>query len=734
MLGRLTMVFLDEKEIFLRALELEPSGQRATYLDDICGAGTALRSKVDRLLEASTELGKFLETPAIIGSYQITDPSDSPECSSLEFLRTSDRPGSLGKIGHYEAESLLGQGGSGIVLKAFDGKLHRYVAVKVLSPLIATNPTARKRFLREAHAAAAISHQNVATIYAIDEDDNLPFLAMELIDGKTLQQKIEENGALPVELALQIGLQVSKGLAAAHEQGLIHRDIKPANILITDEYDVVKITDFGLARSVDDVAMTQPGFVGGTPQYMSPEQAGGKTLDHRTDIFSLGSVLFAMCVGRSPFHADSTIAVIKRICEDDYKQNIESKSNVPSCMINLLDRLLAKNRDDRFQSAIETADAIASTLEDWQSRSNSSLPVYLNGENKATHTKTEKTLPARELHSKDKRAKARRNGIGLVIACLLAFILTFTTLELVGFTGWFSSERSSSSNESPPTGLGGDLHKTPVNSPWTSDEWKWTKPVRLANRINATNYTGSPALTKDGLKLYFVSNRSEGYGGTDIWMTRRPTLDHPFGNPVQLGPSINTSSDERNVTITADAKIILFTRNSQIWAVHHDQEKQRILKVDSPIGKTPWRQEPAISGDGLELVVALRGPGSTEPYDGMWYSKRATTDEPFVKWQRLNQLTKANESALNPTISTDGLVLIWTIPRRESYRSGDLHWSTRPNRTDSFGPPKLIDGVINDGSYNLGTAFSTDKGIFIFSADRDDQAFGLWQSKRMKRH
>ena len=242
-----------------------------------------------------------------------------------------------------------------------DTKLNRIVAVKVLAPELAANPNARRRFLREAQAAAAVSHPHVVTIHAVDED-KLPYLVMECIVGQSLQEKLDRGGALRLTEILRIGRQVAEGLAAAHHQGLIHRDIKPANILLENGVERVKITDFGLARAADDVAITRTGEVSGTPQYMSPEQARGEPVDQRSDLFSLGCVLYAMCTGGPPFRGDSLAAVIKRVTEATPSPISEANPEVPAWLATLVERLLEKEPTRRFQTAAEVAEVLAGHL------------------------------------------------------------------------------------------------------------------------------------------------------------------------------------------------------------------------------------------------------------------------------------------------------------------------------------------------------------------------------------
>ena len=235
---------------------------------------------------------------------------------SLNFLAPTDWPDSLGRLGTYEVKGVLGRGGMGIVLKAFDPALNRNVAIKVLSAPLASCGAARRRFLREARAAAAVVHVHVVSVFAVVETSGLPFLVMEYVPGRSLQDRLDRLGPLSLQEVLRIGMQTAAGLAAAHAQGLVHRDVKPANILLENGVERVKLTDFGLARAAADAGLTQSGVVAGTPNYMAPEQARGESTDHRADLFSLGSTLYAMCTGHPPFRAESAVAVLRRVSDD----------------------------------------------------------------------------------------------------------------------------------------------------------------------------------------------------------------------------------------------------------------------------------------------------------------------------------------------------------------------------------------------------------------------------------
>jgi serine/threonine protein kinase len=282
----------------------------------------------------------------------------------LEFLEPSEVPGHLGRLGHFEIERLLGRGGMGMVLRAFDTHLQRHVAIKVLDPQLADDSTARKRFCREARSAASITHENVVTIYHVEKEENcgLPFLVMQVVHGESLHDRLERRGPLPAGDILRIGLQTAVGLAAAHEKGLVHRDIKPANILIEENTERVKLTDFGLARAAEDVRLTQTGFVTGTPLYMSPEQARGAAVDHRADLYSLGAVLYQMATGDPPFDGDSPLVLLRRVEQDDPVPVRDVNPAIPAELANVIERLLAKDPADRYQSAAEVAELLAGQL------------------------------------------------------------------------------------------------------------------------------------------------------------------------------------------------------------------------------------------------------------------------------------------------------------------------------------------------------------------------------------
>ena len=252
-------------------------------------------------------------------------------------------------ISHYKILDKLGSGGMGVVYKAEDTKLQRNVAIKFLPPELTRDPESKERFVKEARAASALDHPNICTIYEIGEtEDEQLFIAMAYYDGENLKNKIE-RAPLTVEKAVDLGLQLAQGLSKAHEQRIIHRDIKPANIMITDD-GFVKILDFGLAKLSDHSKVTQTGTTYGTTSYMSPEQTKGEAVDHRTDIWSLGVVLYEALSGKRPFKGDYGQAVVYSILNENPDPVSDLRSDIPADLGEIVNQCLDKDPADRFQS------------------------------------------------------------------------------------------------------------------------------------------------------------------------------------------------------------------------------------------------------------------------------------------------------------------------------------------------------------------------------------------------
>jgi serine/threonine protein kinase len=280
---------------------------------------------------------------------------------SFAFLAPPEGPDEIGRLGAYRVLKLLGRGGMGMVFKAEDPQLQRAVALKVMLPTIAANEAARERFLREARAAAKLEHDNIIAIYQVGDDRGVPYIAMPFLKGMSLEDWLKRNPPLKMPQILRIGREIARGLQAAHDRGLVHRDIKPANLWLDAATNGrIKILDFGLARpEKEDAGLTRSGQILGTPSYMSPEQAEGKKIDGRSDLFSLGVVLYRLCTGVLPFRGPNIMAVLMALATQDPPPAVSLNPEMPPALSDLIARLMRKDPAARPASAKEVVDSIA---------------------------------------------------------------------------------------------------------------------------------------------------------------------------------------------------------------------------------------------------------------------------------------------------------------------------------------------------------------------------------------
>ena len=307
--------------------------------------------------------------------------------------------------GRYQIIEELGRGGMGVVYKAEDTKLKRTVALKFLPSELTHIPDVKERFMREAQAAAALDHPNICTVYEFDEAEEKTFISMAYIEGQSLKKKIE-SGPLELDEATRIALQVAEGLQKAHKNGVVHRDIKSANIMVTEE-DQAKIMDFGLARVAGSTLVTKEGMTMGTIAYMSPEQARGEEVDHRTDIWSLGVVLYEMFGGQLPFKGEQDQAVVYSILNKKPRPITDLRAEIPMSIEQVVDKALEKNPDERYQQIDEL-------LDDLKSISAGIVPEEI------------KTRLRKAKLRKRKRAFLYGGAAGLVIAAVVIALLFLT--------------------------------------------------------------------------------------------------------------------------------------------------------------------------------------------------------------------------------------------------------------------------------------------------------------------
>lgn len=335
--------------------------------------------------ESSSELklgvNRSLNPGTIPDAESAGQPNHGDQTAAIQFIRQwlapTDDPSFIGRLGTYEISGIIGIGGMGVVLKGFDPSLHRSVAIKVLGNHLTTSGAARKRFAREAQAAASVVHENVLAIHAIDQWQGIPYFVMPLVRGESLERRLKRNGPFDLIEILRIARQVAAGLDAAHQQGLVHRDIKPANILMEHGSQRLTISDFGLARAGDDASLTRSGLIMGTPLYMSPEQAKGDPVDARSDIFSFGAMLYALCTGHPPFRAETPYGVIRRLCEEDPRSIQQYNPSIPFWFSGIVGQMMQKDIQRRIPTANSLLEIFTVALAYAQQPFESELPKLL---------------------------------------------------------------------------------------------------------------------------------------------------------------------------------------------------------------------------------------------------------------------------------------------------------------------------------------------------------------------
>jgi serine/threonine protein kinase len=360
-------------------------------------------------------------------------PAPPPANAPADFsahLAPPQGPGEIGRLGCYRIIRLLGSGGMGMVFQAEDTKLNRAVALKVMQPTLAVTAENRQRFVQEGRAAAAVEHDHIITIYQVDEDRGLPFLAMQLLHGETLEARLQRHrGPQPMAFVVRIGRQIAEGLEAAHRGGLVHRDIKPSNIWLEEGRDRVKILDFGLARVVHAASqLTQTGMILGTPGYLAPEQVGGHAVGTACDLFSLGVVLYRMCTGALPFQGTDTLSILTALATTKPREVRELNAQVPAPLAILVMRLLAREAAQRPKDREVTAALAAIERELPEKELTSAVPAF---ETQAVEMNEVATTIAQA-----STAPARRKAVPLIVGLGIGAFLLVTLVCGGSIVAW----------------------------------------------------------------------------------------------------------------------------------------------------------------------------------------------------------------------------------------------------------------------------------------------------------
>ncbi|HEX5735522.1 MAG TPA: protein kinase [Blastocatellia bacterium] len=550
--------------LFDEAIERE-AGERLAFLDEACAGDEDLRKEVESLLRAYERVGNFIQTPAI----DIAAKAMADDKSAL-------KPGR--EMGPFRIVSLLGAGGMGEVYLAEDSRLGRKVALKLLPAEFTKDPERVSRFEREARSASTLNHPNIITIYEIGKVDDTHFIATEYIDGQTLRHRIT-GGRINSKESLDIGIQISSALAEAHAAGIVHRDIKPENIMLRPD-GYVKVLDFGLAKLTEHkssevsqeslTARTESGRVMGTVNYMSPEQALGQALDQRTDIFSLGVVLYEMVTGTHPFKSGSVAATFDAILNRAPVPLSDSDPGLHVELDRIIMRSLEKDREHRYQ----TASDLRAELKRLGRDTDSSLAVA-----------AVKSSTSRRLQQIKRTVSMKQGLIALVILAVaaIAWLLVLTLSREV--------------------------------------EQKPDTPI-ISSALPVTDAAGEecfPNLSPDGKSLVYVSEAS---GNLDIYHLR-------VGGKNSVNLTSDSVSDDTHPAYSPDGELIAFRSEREgggIFIMGASGESVRRL--------TDFGYNPSWSPDGKQIVCAIEGVASSAvrfvPKSQLWAVDVATHNKRLI--------------------------------------------------------------------------------------------------------
>jgi serine/threonine protein kinase len=624
-------------------------------------------------------------------------------------------------ISHYHITGRLGSGGMGVVYEAQDLTLGRRVALKFLPPELARDASALDRFILEARAASALNHPNICTIYAVEKDGDQSFISMELIEGQGLDTKLH-SGPLPVDRLLDVSIQLADAVDAAHAKGIIHRDIKPANIFLTQRGQV-KVLDFGLAKltreagtsadidaTLDDGArtasLTNPGSTVGTVAYMSPEQARGEQLDARTDLFSLGTVIYQMATGKLPFPGNTSAVIFNAILERDPVPPAQLNPQTPSRLQEVIDKLLEKDRDLRYQSAADLRGDLKRLKRDTETGRKMAQPVSGSSVTVAP-VPTSSPQPPSSGSAVVAAAREHKLGAGVVVLVVIALIAAAG----YGVYALFNRKRpvpfeNISITKVTETGKAGLVAIAPdgkyilyvVRDAGQESLWLRNLPTNSDTQVippaevNYAHLRFSP----DGNYIYFA--RSEAGSSELKYLYRAPVLG---GTPQKLVTDIDS-----NITFSPDGRQIAYFRFN-----NPEAGKERLLLLPAEGGEEKLLysglirsglQDPAWSPDGKMIVCMVLQPGNA--FSGLTALDIASAKQTLF-------FSSDTTIVQRPVWMPDGSGLLAqsAFGRNQivyvSYPEGILHEVTRD--TNNYSAPSIAaDGrtvvsVLSQSHYNL---------------------------------
>jgi eukaryotic-like serine/threonine-protein kinase len=641
------------EEIYHAALEI-PDGKRESFFKEFCGDDESLRREIETLLAFEKTFGNFIDSP--------------PESLAAELFSEKEKEASLvnRSINNYKVEKLIGKGGMGEVYLAFDTKLERRVALKILPELFTVNHNRLNRFVQEAKAASALNHPNIITIYEVGEFESVNFIATEFIDGETLRDRLEKN-SIPTSELLSIAVQTAEGLSAAHAAGIIHRDIKPENIMIRrDGY--VKILDFGLAKlsqppndsgafngnemeaATRKLVLTMPGSVMGTASYMSPEQTRGLAdVDSRTDIWSLGVVIFEMLTRRTPFTGDTMNDVIASILTTQPPLLSKFITRPPAELERIVTKTLQKSRDERYQVIKDLTLDLKSLRKEMEFSAQLERVSY-DGEKNITAEIPKQQLTVAE--------NIRRTSLPKIL------LISLLTLISLGSVWWFFV-RNLKAPELPE-----------ISALKTSEIVSW------AGASGEIYSVGS--FSPDGKMVAFSSTKT---GGKNIWIKQ-----------TNSGESVQITKDE-------------FSNEQPIWSPNGEE-----LAFFSARGNQTGIWRIPILGGSPKLISIVEDGGSLLRY---WSKQNLLYYESEHEIYAINVDSGENRKVTNfdPNTVNPESINISPDEKRVAYTTLDGEtWNVWTKPLTAGAPKKLFSA----NSEIKNTVFHTDNQRIFYSALVDD--------------
>lgn len=674
------------------------------------------------------------------------DEGDTPAAPDE---RRAEPPLEIERIGPYRLLRRLGAGGMGTVYKALHTKLDRVVALKVLNSSRLGDPDAVARFEREMKAIGRLDHPHLVRATDADEDDGQQYLVMEFVDGIDLSRLQRRLGPLPPAEASELIRQAAVGLQYVHEQGLVHRDLKPSNLMLGVEESgrgvgsrkrevgsggavvgevaptpAVKILDLGLARlgaEGGERELTSTGQVMGTLDYMAPEQVDNTHgVDIRADIYSLGATLYKLLTGRAPLSGkkpQTSLQKIVALARDEAPSVSTLRHDLPAGLTTAVDRMLSRDPARRFATPAEVADALAPFAQEadlaglWEKAQSSENPGAISGSGQAPP-------PERVADT----ARPRRTKAILASAVALVLVAVPIAIWAIGRAG---DRPGTSTVDTSRAATEGD-RLSPDRSPrmvTLPNGWQIGAAVNLGPPVNGPWDDGHPSVSADGCVFLFESNRPGGSGKNDTWISTRASTQDPWGEPIPLRWPGGSLASMFGAAISADGLTLLISSSRPGGQGREDLWQSTRTAADAPwsepvnlgpvVNSDAMEVSPSLSDNGLTLLFASnRGddPGASR----LWMSTRPSTDHPWGEPFELAPPVNGGQSDGGPDLSADGLAIVFESRRTGCIGVGDLWMSTRRSLDAAWSEPVNLGPQVNTPSWDAGPCLAINDTVLFF--------------------